>query len=110
MEDILDTLEAKFEEEKDLRVLARDNLTNHALVKRIDISEADLTFHLKSGWRGQVNTRGGLYMADPHSNDDDWTDYKRIKAHNRAEAERRRRAAPDWKPAAGGDLDDDIPF
>jgi hypothetical protein len=108
IEDILNTLSSKFLEERDLRVIAADVLIKHALVSHVQISDTDVTFILKNGFRGKISSSGALYSALPDSHDDDWNSYRKKPA---------RVPVPSWDSAssgetasAGGNLDDDIPF
>jgi len=89
--DILNTLETKFAEERDLRVLASDVLSRHALVTGIIFNGSDVSFRLANGERGQISSTGKLYYAEPDTREDDWSIYKR-------------------KVAKPSDLDDEIPF
>lgn len=92
--DILKTLESKFADEKDMRVLARDVLTNHALVTQISFGETGgVTFRVRSGEYGMLDTRGRIYQGDH-------PDELAIVA-----------APQSWKPGPKAPaIDDDIPF
>jgi hypothetical protein len=97
--DILSTLEAKFADEKDLRVLAGDVLSKHILVDKIQFGKGLVVFVMENGDRGMIQESGTLFYADSDDRDDDWTSYKRKPTG----------ASPSWD-AGKGDLDDEIPF
>lgn len=101
--DLLKKIKSKFANEKDLRVLARDILATHALVKSISFDENALSFTLFAGDRGRFNATGATYMADSNDNPDDWTRYPdpRQQTHS---------GGPSWDAPKVGDLDDEIPF
>jgi len=101
--DILKKLKSRYEEEKDLRVLARDILTSHVLVTDIYIGDTDITFRLRSGMFGSINKDGKIFSGDERES---------------LEVVRERfvppqRQGPSWEaevPKKKGDLDDEIPF
>jgi hypothetical protein len=94
--DILNKLQSKFIEEKDLRVLARDILAGHALVKSVHFEDDAVAFGCAGGERGKIDNKGRMYVGDMSTNWDDWETY-------RPSTENARRP-----PVA--DLDDEIPF
>jgi hypothetical protein len=99
--DILNTLAAKFSEERDLRVLASDVLTRHALVTRVCFGEASVSFTLNSGERGQITSEGALYIGDNSIDDDAWSAF--YYPRERASVPNKRPPTPSWDaPKSGG--------
>lgn len=107
VETILEKLEAKFEDEKDLRVLATDVLTRHPLVKSVNFGDAECSFELKDGFWGKTTWNGELYIKEPGANYDDWSDYKRIRSNRRL---KQKTSANGWDARSSADMDDEIPF
>jgi len=106
--DILNTLETRFVEEKDLRVLASEVLAKHFLVSEVSFKESDVSFKLRNGERGQITASGSLYSSPADAMDDDWSSYRRKPGY--LLATQKPPAGPSWEPSKGGDLDDEIPF
>jgi hypothetical protein len=102
--DILRTLQAKFVEEKDLRVLASEILVKHILVKKLHISDVGVEFELTEGNWGRFDFDGDAYWRTPSDDADEWRGLKR-SALRAAPL----KAGPPWEPTDGG-LDDEIPF
>lgn len=102
---ILDTLGARFAEEKDLRVLAGEILTKHTLVTMVMFDEDSVMFTLRNRSRGRMKLDGSLYSQDADDNDSYWAVYPKPKPRTSI-------ASPSWDTtrAGAGDLDDDIPF
>lgn len=91
--DILNTLKSKHSDEKDLRVLARDVLTNHALVTKIIFNDDRVVFQIRAGEYGSIDNKGHIYSGDE-------LEYLREVPE-----------VTSWNaPKKGGDLDDEIPF
>ena len=103
VQDILATLEAKYADEKDLRVLAGEVLSKHILVEKIAFEKGAIVFHMENGTRGRMESGGNLYFAEANDRDDDWSSYPRVVYQPRA------KSSPSWD-AGKGDLDDEIPF
>jgi hypothetical protein len=103
VETILDKLEARFESEKDLRVLATEILTRHPLIKSVSFGEADCAFELKDEFWGRITWKGDLFVRYPDSSYDDWTSYKHIK-------KQRLLNAPRQAKQPSSEMDDEIPF
>lgn len=103
---ILRQLKSRYKEERDLRVLARDVLVNHSLVKSVMFKEGGaIEFALTSDEWGKMERDGRTYTGDGRN--DDWDIYPPPAPR----AARAAGAAPSWEPTkTGGDLDDDIPF
>lgn len=78
---ILKKMLAKFEAEKDLRIISRDILATHPLVEHIKNSNDSVEFVLKDSWRGKFTSNGKALTSLGNSR---WSD--------------------------GSDLDDEIPF
>lgn len=102
--DILNTLEAKFAEERDLRVLASEILAKHALITRIIFEDDSVWFRLNNGERGRITSAGKLYFGHPEAQEDDWNIY------NFKPTDSKRVLTKAQFKAVGGDLDDEIPF
>ncbi len=101
VEDILNTLRARHGDEKDLRMLARDVLTNHVLVTEISFSDNELTFGLRNGDYGSLNKKGEMFRGeDPRS----------LYPYSPTPSRQPRAARSAWEAPKGGDLDDEIPF
>lgn len=90
--DILNTLRSKHADEKDLRVLARDVLTNHTLVTKIIFGDDRVTFQIRAGEYGAIDNKGHIFSGE----DPDYLG-------------RVQEVQPLISPK-GGDLDDEIPF
>lgn len=107
--DILHMLDAKFREERDLRVLASEVLTKHALVTSVAFDDGAVTFNLKNGERGQITANGTLYEGDTGYNEEGWSMYQRPA--EKPTAPKKKPGEPSWDlPKGGSDLDDDMPF
>lgn len=102
VEDILRSLRKRFDEEKDLRVLASEILTRHSLVTQIAFEDDAVWFRVKNGERGRIASNGDIKPGLAGNADDDWERSIVISPPKRA-------GGPSWEPA-GGDLDDEIPF
>lgn len=99
---ILKSLKAKFNEEKDLRVLAGDVLTKHSLVVTVSIEHNSVEFVLRNGDRGKMDAKGDIQFGDSDAPSDHWNSY--------ASPSVRRAAPPKWETKTAAELDDDIPF
>jgi len=110
-QDLLKKLKSRFADEKDIRVLARDILAAHALIKSVQFDDDSVVFALTNGDRGRLNRLGTTYLGgDQH--EDDWNEFpapsRRATANSTPVAARG--GAPSWDAPRGGDLDDEIPF
>ena len=103
--DVLATLDTKYADEKDLRVLAGEVLSKHILVESIKFEKGAVVFQMEDGTRGRMEDGGKLYFADANDRDDDWSSYPPADYRPR-----NRSGKPSWEPDKGGDLDDEIPF
>lgn len=102
--DILAKMKSRFIEEKDLRVLARDVLTGHALVTQIMLNDSDVTFRMRDGTFGMIDKSGRIFTGDE-------AEYLREVVEPRPRSPvGARGGAPSWEAPKGGDLDDEIPF
>jgi hypothetical protein len=103
VQNILRTLDARFAEERDLRVLAGDILTKHMLVTQVTFDEDSVIFTLRNRERGRMNTQGAIFFQNPDDGDDYWREVNKVKG--------RLPATADWDSGPrGGDIDDEIPF
>jgi hypothetical protein len=109
---ILQTLDARFADERDLRVLASEILTKHMLVTQVEFDETSVSFTLRNSQSGKIDSDGEVFYQDAGENSDYWTNYRKVKGrfpHEKALAAPRISSSPPWEPASG-DLDDEIPF
>ncbi len=110
-EGILKKLKSRYADEKDLRVLAKDNLAPHALVESVHFADDGVWFWLKGDVRGKIGTDGTTYIGHGSEHDNGWNVYPppppRARSANTLPS---RAAAPSWDAPRGGDLDDEIPF
>jgi predicted RNA-binding Zn ribbon-like protein len=102
--DLLKKLKSKFATEKDLRILARDVLATHALVKTIAFEDNAVSFTFTAEDRGRISSSGQTYIAESGASWDDWSIYPDPRREPRGGA------GPSWDAPKGGDLDDEIPF
>lgn len=103
--DILATLKAKFAEEKDLRLLARDVLAAHVLVREVHYEDDAIAFCLSGdeyNRYGRIDGAGRIFLG---SNWEDWSEVGKP-----ARSVPSRGGGPSWDTPKGGDLDDEIPF
>lgn len=108
IDDILDQLDAAFEKEKDLRILARDILSTHILVTNINIDDNTLSFRLKNGSKGEIDRKGNLSKNDDIDNyNDNMESY--VPPQKRP---KKKQSKSDWDTSKtpNNDLDDEIPF
>ncbi len=103
IDDILQTIKKRYEDERDLRVLASDILAKHALVTGIHFSDGGMWFRLENGDRGMLTHKGKLMHGDSSQSDDYWNNWDEPQPPKRGAS-----FTPSWEPA--GDLEDEIPF
>ena len=115
IEDILNKLANKYKEEQDLRVLAREILVTHPLIREIKINDNALDFMMKSGWQGQITANGKLFFGE--NGDQYMQQYTPPKPRDATPSNPQppkpssSKAAPSWDAPEGGSvLDDEIPF
>lgn len=104
IENILNQLDAAFEKEKDLRILARDILSTHVLVSNINIDENSLCFKLKNGIKGEIDRKGQLFKNDDLDNYND-----NMESYTPPQ-KRQNKGNWDTSITPNNDLDDEIPF
>jgi hypothetical protein len=97
--DILLKLKSRFMHERDLRVLTREVLASHALVTQIILEDTSVTFRIRSGIFGKIDTRGRIFSGDDVEY---MQEIKDTTKHVTA-------VQPSWEPTKES-LDDDIPF
>lgn len=99
---------AQYKKDRDFRTLARDILSGHILVKRIEIADSELTFIMRNGGAGKVTLQGT--MSTGTSDDDgyvhNWFDWPGRPART----DGTKQASPSNWDAPGSGLDDEIPF
>ncbi len=106
VEDILKGMRRRFDEEKDLRVLASEVLTRHNLVTQIVFEDDALWFRVKSGERGRIASSGEIRLGRADRADDDWERSIDMSPPRKSTSN----GPPSWEPPGGSDLDDEIPF
>lgn len=72
--DVLAKLKLRWTDEKDLRVLAREVLVGHALVKSVAFADGSVDFTFADGERGRLDTKGRIYRGG--NSYDDWDEIK----------------------------------
>jgi hypothetical protein len=106
VEDILKGMRKRFDEEKDLRVLASEILTRHSLVTQIVFEDDALWFRVKNGERGRIASNGEIRPGLAGNADDDWERSIDISPPRKSPP---RTSGPSWEPPST-DLEDEIPF
>jgi hypothetical protein len=110
MFDILKSLQVKFLEEKDLRVVASEVLIKHALVTKVSFESGWLEFRMQDGDRGRMGPRGNLsWVSSAFGENEDWMDWPPKQKPVSPPAAPSRSGGPSWE-APSSDLDDEIPF
>lgn len=102
IQDVLNKLAARYREEQDLRVLARDVLVTHPLVQDISITDEEMTFKLRNAWQGMIKNDGGLFIANPGQ------DYMHV--YHAPQPDGQAAHGGSSQGAATSDPDDEIPF
>lgn len=102
--DILNKLSDRFNEEKELRMLARDVLAGHILVKEVRFDDKAVAFRVADGELGRIDHEGKIFTGSGF----EWEHWDPVVPPHRAR--RVGGAAPSWDAPKGGDLDDEIPF
>jgi hypothetical protein len=110
--DILKKLKARYADERDLRVLARDILAAHALVESVHFSDDGVRFWLKGNIGGKIGADGATFIGQGSEEESRWDAYPPSppRAPARALTVAKPAAGPSWDAPQGGDLDDEIPF
>jgi hypothetical protein len=110
IDDIFKKLSARFGEERDLRLLARDVLWNHPLITGVSFGDRNVSFGFKGGESGRIDSHGKLYRQDEHSNGDDWYNYTPPTDRKSQPTPKAVSKTTSWDPKPSVDLDDEIPF
>jgi hypothetical protein len=110
VQDLLKKLKSRFADEKDIRVLARDILAAHALIRSVQFEDDAVTFAFANGDRGRLERSGRTLFHDGDREEDDWNEYPPPPRRPPAAARVPVGGAPSWDAPRGGDLDDEIPF
>ena len=105
VKNILQTLDARFADERDLRVLAGEVLTRHTLVTHVEFDEDSVMFTLRNRERGRLESSGALYFQEANDNNDYWREIHKVKGKWPTGPSA---LNPTWEPV--GDLDEEIPF
>ncbi|WP_029606234.1 hypothetical protein [Kozakia baliensis] len=101
IDDLMKQVRAQFKKDRDFRTMARDVLSGHILVKRIEIADTDLKFIMRSGEAGKIDRQGRMLtgMSDDEGYVHNWYDWP---------------PKPDFpvrtKRSSSGDPDEEIPF
>jgi hypothetical protein len=105
--DILRKLSDRYAEEKDLRVLARDVLVGHALVKSVSFDDSSAWFEFRDDTVGKIAKDGRTFIGEKQGyNEFSWERYPKPEERYTPRA---RPPSPSWE-APKSDLDDEIPF
>ncbi|RUT26842.1 hypothetical protein C0V97_03955 [Asaia sp. W19] len=70
IDDLMKQVRAQFKKDRDFRTLARDVLSSHILVKKIEIGDNELQFTMRSDDAGKVSRRGDMQTGT--ASDDGW--------------------------------------
>jgi hypothetical protein len=103
--DILNAVKARMQVEKDLRVIAGDIVTPHALVISVNIGDHQVEFMLKDGTGGRFNSWGHFEVYEEDFFGDGrtkWTTWPEPKKPTVSKSEQKKLTSPE--------PDDDIPF
>jgi hypothetical protein len=106
--DVLKILKSRYAAEKDLRVLARDILAGHALIRSVHYDDDAVYFFFSNGEGGKIDSGGATYVGDAREHEvwHDWPPPPKTTARAAA----RGGSGPTWDAPKGGDFDDEIPF
>ncbi len=106
---ILAKLKANFASERDLRALNKEVLAAHPLITKIVLDDTSVTFTMRTGDIGRINSAGQIFSGNDESDDylKEIVDPPRRRA---VAGSSQPIAAPSWEPNRGGDLDEEIPF
>jgi hypothetical protein len=99
--DILRTLKSRYSSDKDLRILAKDILAPHTLVKSVHFDNDSVWFYMTDGEGGKIDRHGLTYRQRPDQQADEWQPWPRPTTAS---------TVPSWDAPKGDDLDDEIPF
>ncbi len=104
IEDVLTKLKSRYADEKDLRVLGRDVLITHPLVKELKFEDDSITFVFSGQEWGKIDNNG-----DTHKGGNDgypsWKPWPTPKTSLQKPV-----SASSWNSKIVGDVDDEIPF
>lgn len=109
IDDIMKQVQTAFKAERDLRAIARDILSGHILVSRIDISDGNVTFALRNGDAGTIGHNGEMKTGSV--DDQGWISTPNIwpPPPVRQTGAGATKSSKGWE-APGSDLDEEIPF
>lgn len=101
IDDIMKQVRAYFRQDRDLRTLAREVLSGHILVNRIDIEDSEVRFGMRNGDAGSIRRDGSMKTGSITDDGTVWlkSDWPRTPD----------RSAGGWD-SPGNDLDKEIPF
>lgn len=111
MRDTVDALTAKlksrFAHERDLRALNKEVLAAHPLITKILLNDTSVTFTMRSGDIGQINTSGHIFKGTDENYLEQVVDRPTYRSRSMPPQSS---GKPSWDTEKGGDLDDEIPF
>ena len=101
IESIMEKIRERLKSEKDLRIISRDILVTHPLVKSIRLTEDGLYFDLETGQGGQITNNLKTFVSYDLSN------YENFPPSPSRDFSR---PTPFGSRSKAADFDDDIPF
>lgn len=108
IDDLMKQVRAQFKKDRDFRTLARDVLSSHILVKRMEIADLDLRFVMRNGDSGKIDRQGKTQtgQADEEGNTYNWSDWPPSSQRGFGSSSSSNKG---WDSPAAAD-DDEIPF
>ncbi|KXV70991.1 hypothetical protein AD952_11010 [Acetobacter cerevisiae] len=101
IDDVMKQVRAYFRQDRDLRAMARDVLSGHILVNRIDIDDSEVRFGMRNGDAGSIKRDGSMKTGSVTDDGNLWlnNDWPRVHEHSTS----------NWSSPAS-DRDSEIPF
>lgn len=101
IDDVMKQARAYFRQDRDLRAMARDVLSGHILVNRIDIDDSEVRFGMRNGDAGSIRRDGSMKTGSITDDGNLWlnNDWPRTSEHS----------ASGWD-SPNSALDSEIPF
>lgn len=107
LDDVMRQAALYFMKDKDLRSLARDVLTRHILVTRVDIDDHEVRFVLRNLDVGKIDRKGNMEIGT--SDNEGWIRFNGKWTMPESKLPLTKTSMRDDK-TSGLDLDDEIPF
>lgn len=109
IDDIMKQVRAQFQKDRDLRSVARDVLSGHILVKKLDIEDHEIRFGLRNMDAGKITRKGEMETGG--LSDDGWFRFGETWPKETVPPPKSTTQAKGsgWD-APGTDLDEEIPF